>query len=314
VRVVSPALLGAAFGAFLAACSSATAPGTASPSAPAPLALAGDSVAPGGPHLANECATPQPGWIFCDDFDVQRLGKYFEYDSAGGRFTRVAGVGTDGSTAMRARFLVKSTNTGSLKLALGRTPTSYMRPADAGTATYRELYWRIYLRNQDGWIGGGGDKLTRATVFSGSNWSQAMAAHVLSGGQSTNNTHLLIDPASGTDALGAVLTTGYNDFAHLRWLGAATSVTSVFDASHVGQWHCIETHVRLNDAGQANGVFELWIDGAPEAQRTGLDWVGSYTRYGLNAIFLENFWNAGSPAAQERYLDNFVVSTRPIGC
>jgi hypothetical protein len=72
--------------------------------------------------------------------------------------------------------------------------------------------------------------------------------------------------------------------------------------------------MRLNDPGQSNGIFEMWIDGKLEAQRTGLNWVGSYQEYGINAIMLENYWNAGSPVTQERYLDNLVVSTQPIGC
>ena len=46
--------------------------------------------------LASECRRPAPGWLWCDDYDTNRLGSYFEYDSAGGRFTRVSGVGAEG--------------------------------------------------------------------------------------------------------------------------------------------------------------------------------------------------------------------------
>jgi hypothetical protein len=125
---------------------------------------------------------------------------------------------------------------------------------------------------------------------------------------------LMLDPASGTDEQGNLQTTQYNDFAHLRWLGAAQGATPLFDAEHVGTWYCVEAHVRLNDAGQSNGVFEFWIDGNLEASRTGLNWVGGYADYGINAILFENFWNSGSPQAQERYFDNIVVSTARIGC
>jgi hypothetical protein len=31
-------------------------------------------------------------------------------------------------------------------------------------------------------------------------------------------------------------------------------------------------------------------------------------------VFFENYWNTGSPKLQERYFDNIVVSTQPIGC
>ncbi|HEX5436668.1 MAG TPA: hypothetical protein VFW98_05895, partial [Gemmatimonadaceae bacterium] len=66
--------------------------------------------------------------------------------------------------------------------------------------------------------------------------------------------------------------------------------------------------------GQSNGSFELWIDGALEAQETTLNWLGSYSDYGINAVFFENYWNKGSPVAQDRYFDDLVVSTKRIGC
>ena len=49
--------------------------------------------AAGGGPLPNECANPQPGWIWCDDFDLDRLGDYFEYDDSNGDFVRGVGVG-----------------------------------------------------------------------------------------------------------------------------------------------------------------------------------------------------------------------------
>ena len=261
-----------------------------------------------------ECASPQPGWIWCDDFEQNRLSSYYEYDSAGGNFVRVAGVGKDGSTGMRGHFASGATGAGSLHLAFGKTPSSYWKAVDAGTANYRELYWRMYVKDQAGWVGGGGDKLNRALVFAGTNFSEAAFAHVWSGGQASNNVYLLLDPATGTDSAGNLLTTGYNDFAHMTFLGAVTSTTPVFDAAHVGAWHCVEAHARLNDAGQANAVFELWIDGNLDAQKTGFNWVGGYNAFGFNAVFFENFWNAGAPAAEDRFFDNIVVSTQRIGC
>ena len=73
-------------------------------------------------------------------------------------------------------------------------------------------------------------------------------------------------------------------------------------------------YARLNDAGQNNGVLELWINGNLDAQASGLNFLGTFSAYGINAVYVENWWNAGSPVAQERYLDNFVVSTQRIGC
>jgi hypothetical protein len=215
---------------------------------------------------------------------------------------------------MQAHFERGQIDAGSLKLALGKTPTQHLRPVDSGTVVYRELYWRLYLRTDSSWSGGGGDKLSRAVSLVDSNWSQAAAAHVWSGHGIPSANYLMLDPASGTDAAGSIVTTHYNDFTHLRWLGSQQSSTPLFDAAHSGRWYCIEAHARLNDIGVANGVFELWIDDRLEARREGLNWVGSYKTYGFNAIFVENYWNNGAPIAQSRAFDNIVVSTKRIGC
>jgi uncharacterized protein YjdB len=268
---------------------------------------------------ATECATPGAGWIFCDDFEQDRSSSYFEVTTGGGHFARVAGVGVQGSTGMRVQYVPGTAgapdDAGSLKLAFGRTPSTYFKPVDAGTANYREVYWRVYVRNQPGWVGGGGDKLSRAVVFATSNWAEAAFAHVWSGVASEGDANqLLLDPASGTDLAGTLKTTTYNDFTNMRWLGQTVGPLTLFDNAHVGQWYCVEAHAKLNDAGASNGVFELWINGTLQAQHTGLNWLGSFSDYGFNAVFFENYWNAGTPVAQDRYLDDIVVSTQPIGC
>jgi hypothetical protein len=278
------------------------------------LAIQESASAPSPNGLVNECSAPGAGWIFCDDFEQDRLGAYFEYDPKNGSFVRASGVGNGGSYAMKARFAAGQVDAGALHLAFGRTPQAIFRPADAGTANYREIYWRFYLKYQPGWAGGGGHKITRAFGFgSPTSWAQTMFGHVWSGARAHIN-YLVLDPASGTDLAGNLVTTAYNDFPNMRWLGVARSSTPIFDAAHVGSWYCIEAHVKLNSAGQSDGVFDLWINGNAEASRTGLNWLGNFSAYGINALYLENYWNNGSPAAQERYFDNFVVSTQRIGC
>ena len=136
---------------------------------------------------------------------------------------------------------------------------------DAGTVNYRELYWRVYVHTQAGWKPNGNDKFTRAIVFAKSDWSEAAMGHVWAGSSTTSQNYLVLDPASGTDPAGNLVTVGYNDFAHLTWLGAVQGQTPVF-GSGAGQWYCVEAHMRLNDAGQSNGVLELWINGTRVAQ------------------------------------------------
>jgi hypothetical protein len=259
----------------------------------------------------DECTHPKPDWIWCDDFEENRLGKYFEYVNPQGRFLRTRGAGVSGSYGMSARYPTTAPSAaGQLHLAFGKTPNAYFRPVDAGVAIYREIYWRLYVLHPTQWVGDSPDKLSRAISFGAGTWAEAMVAHVWNGGY----TQLAIDPASGTDEAGNVMTTGYNDGAHFRWLGAAVGATNLFDGAHLGRWVCVEAHVRLNDPGVSNGLFELWVDGNADASRTGLNWVGAFSAYGINSLFVENYRNDASPVEQSRYLDNLVVSTRRIGC
>jgi hypothetical protein len=266
----------------------------------------------------NECQTWQSthaDWIFCDDFEdtgaFVKQGRYFEYDDNAGGFVPKPGIGLNGSRGMQVRWQVGEVGAGSIKLAFGRNPNAYMnkqniRPAD----TFREIYYRMYLKMQSGWQGSPA-KLSRATVFASANdWRQAMIAHLWSDASE----HLLIDPASCVNSSGVVQCTTYNDFNHLSWLGNKSGITQLFATSNSGRWFCVEAHVKLNDPGLSNGVQEFWLDGQLEARREGLNFVGTYADYAINAIFFENYWNAGSPVQQERYFDNIVVSTKPIGC
>jgi hypothetical protein len=79
----------------------------------------GDGPSGPDPDLVAECEDPAEAWIWCDDFEQDRLDGYFELGNPGGDgFVRTDGVG---------------------------------------------------------------DKLSRAIVFAGDNWSEAAIAHVWSG-------------------------------------------------------------------------------------------------------------------------------------
>lgn len=261
----------------------------------------------------RECDAPRAEWIWCDDFEQDRQASYFEVQRARGGFTRQAGAGLGGSHAMRARFAAGQVEAGALHVAFGRTPDAYFRPVDAGTRDYREVHWRVWVRLGEGWAGGGGYKLSRATVMASPRWGQAMIAHVWAG-RGARRDYLVLDPARGTDAQGALQARRYNDFERLRFLGSRRGRTAMFAPDRVGRWQCVEASVRLNTPGRADGAFVLWVDGVEDARLDGIDWVGPYTAYGVNVVMLENYWNGGAPQAQHRDLDNFIVSRARIGC
>ena len=137
-----------------------------------------------------ECRAARPEWIWCD-------------------FVRASSIGFPGSVGMRARFNVtEEVNLGSLHVAFGKTPGGYFRPVDAGTEVYRDVYWRIYGRYEAGWVGGGGNKMSRAQSLATPQFAQAMIAHVWSGSSPEQPTinYIGIDPASGTGPSGRLAT------------------------------------------------------------------------------------------------------------
>lgn len=269
-----------------------------------------------GDSWSAECdawQTRRPDWIFCDDFEkggaLVAQDRYFEYDNNKGDFNTASGTGYQGSMGMRAIFQTGEVEAGNLKLGFGRSPSAYFSKGIRSDSDFREVYYRMFVRLQKGWKGNP-YKLSRATVMAKTDWSQAMIAH-LWGDEAER---LKLDPVSCTDASGTVKCAGYNDFDNMKWLGAKAGLSPLFNGTYEEKWVCVETHVRLNDAGEANGIHEFWVDDKLEARREGLDFVGSYKAYGINAVFFENHWNSGSPVLQERFFDNIVVSTRKIGC
>ena len=153
-------------------------------------------------------------------------------------------------------------------------------------------------------------KMSRATGFVSARWNQAFISHVWSSGLP-----LTLDPATGVQS-NRVVTTKYNDFDHLKWLGnQPVGRFPIHATEESGRWICVESRIQLNQPGQKDGYAALWVDGRLDTERRGLDFRGNYTGRGasVNAVFLEAYWNSGSPANQYRWYDDFVVSTAPIG-
>ncbi|TVP98261.1 MAG: hypothetical protein EA381_12815 [Planctomycetaceae bacterium] len=269
--------------------------------------LAADAPAsPAAPRIDSVViSVPQPqavspAVIWFDDFDDEPLA-YTESDGPNVDAEAFGGSGR----SMLSHYPQEGRGVGNRKVFFGDSPTGkVVRRGE----TFTDVYWRIYIKHQAGWTGGGPAKLSRATSMVSPNWAQAMIAHVWSSGEA-----LTLDPASGVRD-GRIVTTRYNDFANLRWLGnRPASNFPLHSTQESGRWVCVEARAKLNTPGELDGLNQLWIDGRLEAERQNLDWRGDYDGHGINAVFLESYWNDGSPVTQSRWIDNFVISTEPIG-
>lgn len=241
--------------------------------------------------------------IWFDDFDDVKI-----YMESRGDLDNKVHFGAYGSS-MKAGFKKGDiTGEGDRKVAFGDFPEA--TPTLKKGEKFDEIYWRIYVKHEHAWEGAPA-KMSRATSIVSGNWQQAMIAHVWSGG---NNT-ITLDPARGVEGqTDQIKTTKYNDFENLTWLGnKPTSRFRISSTKESGYWVMVEARAKLNTPGKADGVNQLWIDGRLEAERLKLNFRGKYTTHGINAVFLESYWNSGSPKTQGRWFENFVISTQPIG-
>lgn len=249
-----------------------------------------------------------PSVIFHDEFEdsTPMSETYTEYNSHNGDCTVTDIEGFGGSPrCLMANWQQGQVDAGGLVYMFGRNPSASESHSDTD---FGDIYWRFYLKTSKGWTGNP-EKLTRATIIATPNWAQAMIAHIWGEGDDLLET----DPATGIDSNNNLATTTYNDFNNLKWLGIRKGTTPIYSTSMSNTWHCIEGHVKLNTPENSNGLFEFWIDGNLEARRDDLNWVGSWQEYGINNIMFGNYWNGGAPQAQQRFMDNIVVSTEHIG-
>ena len=240
------------------------------------------------------------GTIWLDGFDSAPRGRYWEYDDGKGSFVWDASVGHDKPGAMRCTFQKGQVGAGALHLLFGRNPFGKGVKNDR---EFREIWWRVYVMHEKGWQGNPA-KLARALCLAGRDYSEGMFAHVWGG----KGDALCIDPATGIQN-NIKITTKYNDFEHMKWLGIGQGRFPIFSPAESGRWVAVVSHVKLNTPGKSDGEFELWVDGRLEASRKDLNWHGAWTDYAINAVYLENYWNSGALKTESRWFDDFEVSS-----
>ena len=241
--------------------------------------------------------------IWFDDFDEKK-----QYMDSTGDIDKNMYYGENGASMFAGFKKGDVSGKGNRKVAFGDFPQGHNIVKK--NRQFGEIYWRIYVKHEHGWEGRPA-KMSRATSIVTDKWQQAMIAHVWSGADNS----LTLDPARGVvDQTDQFKTTKYNDFDNLFWLGnKPNSNFQISDTKESGYWVLVESRAKLNTPGKNDGINQLWIDGRLEIERTNLNFRGSYTKHGINAVFLESYWNTGSPKDQGRWFDNFVVSTQPIG-
>ena len=87
------------------------------------------------------------------------------------------------------------------------------------------------------------------------------------------------------------------------------------------QWHCVESHFKLNtldmakDKPNADGIVQAWFDGKLVVDRKDIILRSTdFPKMKFNQFLLAPYFGPGLlPHAQKLWIDELVVSTKPIG-
>jgi hypothetical protein len=85
-----------------------------------------------------------------------------------------------------------------------------------------------------------------------------------------------------------------------------------------GKWHCLELMLKNNTPGKKDGQIKAWLDGTQIGKIEKLRFR-DVSAVKTRRFTVENYFGGDnvsdtSPKDQRIYIDNYVVSTKPIGC
>jgi hypothetical protein len=248
---------------------------------------------------AGECdnwQTSHPEWLWCDGFEDggSLEDRYDDSAVAPGGFDISNDDAFSGRYVLRQHYETGQVNAGWISWfydnALGQQYGD----------SYDEIYVRWYHKFEDSFQGMP-PKMARVRSL-GPGWDKRFAVHCW-----------IEDDSSNREIVADVYAPFSSQANSAGWLPVARSSFYYGDPSNIGRWVCLEMYVKKNTPGQTDGAYGFWADNELIVERTNVDLVGS-TNYEFNEVMLDSYWNGGSPKEQNRYYDNFVISTQRIGC
>lgn len=283
---------------------------TVPPPASAPPALYFNSTEPG-------CGT-DPGVVLCDDFES---GSWYskncdEANSSGGLLQTKGWCGTiyanpimPSGAAMCAGSGAAGTNcAASGGLHNGSSGGVNMADHNLGPNAngYNEIWLRYYIKPSSGYQYGAQKMITFNATLAGSG-----GISIGGSGSPFNDGAFDTCPVYDCNTTGEV-------FYYRQNQGAKLTLSQI-----TGHWAYVEMHVKLNTPGQANGVWELWLNdcgadgkcaGSPtlRSRYTSVKWQGPIDNKQIKSIWFENWANPGSVGTE--FYDQIMIRTNgPVG-
>jgi hypothetical protein len=238
--------------------------------------------------LGGECENWQQNhsdWLWCDDFESSDTNLNHRYEDVGSEgLSIVSNEGLDGTQSLQQHYNPKQVDAGWV-----------CHVKDQGFPDH--IFMRWYHKFEPGFQGYP-EKMARIRYRDRTIWISSFAVHCW----------LQPDGVLALDVL-AKNSSQAND---VGWLSMARSTFTFASNKNIGRWICFEMEVKLNTSGNKDGLYRLWADDSLLVERMDVDLRGN-TSEKINEAELDCYWGEGSPKSQNRYYDNFVISTKKIG-
>jgi hypothetical protein len=253
-------------------------------------------------EYVSECENwenEHPGWLHCDDFDEDNLVSTYPDRSVGnGGFEISDDDKYLGQSSLRQHYTQGQVDAGWISWWYCDTLD---RARDIPCQD--EIYFRFYHKFEEGFEGLP-PKFARIRnvgikyVDGELEWDKRFGVNYWISDDGRINADMNIPYSTQANSVG--WWTWYSNF-------------SFAEPENVGRWICHEIYIKKNTPGTTDGYLKYWVDNEVVLDKPDRDFIGS-TGYNFNEIMLDTYWNGGSPKEQNRYYDNFVISTERIGC
>jgi hypothetical protein len=175
-------------------------------------------------------------------------------------------------------------------------------------------YFRLYLRLQDGFSTGTTNQVKLIAMRGADTLENTYGG---AGSRSTGNSFSVSLCIDNSRSLHFYY---YHPDQRGGWGDVSYCKTSFFQSAKIsqGKWHCLELMLKNNIPLQKNGELSAWLDGKLVGHVGKLRFrnikEAKIRRFAVYNYFGgDNAWQT-SPRDQRIYIDNLVISRKPIGC
>ena len=176
-------------------------------------------------------------------------------------------------------------------------------------------YFRLYLRLQDGFSTGTTNQVKLIAIRGGVDLEKTYGG---AGTKSTGSDNFSVDLC--IDNSRSLHFYYYHPDQRGGWGDVTYCKLSFFHYAKIsaGKWYCLELMLRNNTPGQKNGRLSAWLDGQSVGNVEKLRFR-DIEELKIRRFAVYNYFGGGeyihtSPKDQRIYVDNLVISRKPIGC